>query len=183
MRSTAFGEAVTAMAAKKGVNDEGVRASREVILRKGHTHYGIISKTTPTWAWFVGSEGKVKWCVGKEDLPIRNSKDSTFHRTGAVAIDKLEEVDVVLCQGFKPGSNHAVWKLPATQAVLWFNHGFRGGELMPKDWTVTKRMLDHDRLGGVTNARCTLFVAQRKGAASVRWKQPPASFSNTLGHR
>jgi hypothetical protein len=142
----------------------------------------MISKTSPTWSWFVGMEGNVVWTVGTEDLPIRDSVDLPFFRASAVELEKLsEEVDVVLCQGFKPGAPHTVWKLPETRAVLWFNHGFRGGEVMPKGWVVTKRTLEHERLGGVTNARGLLFVTQRRGESSVQWKQPASSFSNTLG--
>jgi hypothetical protein len=144
------------------VKDEGVRASREVILLRGGTRYGVISKTSPTWAWFVGMEGNVKRSVGTENLPIRYPRDAKFLSAKAVDFQKLDEVDVVLCQGFKPAVSHPVWKLAGDQAVLWFNHGFRGGEAMPKGWTVTKRALDLDRLGGVTNARSILCNAQRR---------------------
>jgi hypothetical protein len=97
-------------------------------------------------------EGNVEWSVGTENLPIRDSRDSKFFNAKTVDFKKRGEVDVVLCQGFKPAASHSVWKLAGAQAVLWFNHSFRGGEAMPKGWAVMKRTLDHDRLGGVTNA-------------------------------
>jgi hypothetical protein len=93
---------------------------------------------------------------------------------------KLQEVDVVLFQDFKPGITHEVWLQRRVQTVVWLNQGLRGGERMPSGWSLTRKSLQHQKAGGVTNARLTVFVAMRCGSERLKWRQTVDCFENTL---
>ena len=41
------------------ISEQGV-----VTVRKGHTLIVIVAERSPTWAWYVGALGSIKWLVG-----------------------------------------------------------------------------------------------------------------------
>ena len=46
-----------------------------VSLSVGNTAIGIVSAGNPTWAWYVGTMGRVKWMWSGNDLPGRLPED------------------------------------------------------------------------------------------------------------
>jgi hypothetical protein len=164
----------------QGVTGKGVRDSRQVIVRRGSLSFGVVAKGLPTLAWFVGSAGTVKWVVGGQDIPLRHPRDPEFARAGKEEWTRLGDVDVVLFQDYKPGITHEVWSEPKIQTVVWLNQGLRGGEKMPNGWSLTSKLLHHDKAGGVTNGTLTVYVAMRYGSERLKWKQPIDCFENTL---
>ena len=165
---------------ERGVKGKGVQASRQIIVRGGMLRFGVVSKGMPTWAWFVGSAGRVEWMLGGQDLPLRHTRDPKLVKYGEKGMNDLEEVDVVLFQDFKPGTNHEVWSQPRVEAVVWLNQGLRGRDRMPNGWSLTRKTLHHEKVGGVMNAKITVYIAMRHGSSRMRWKQPADGFSNTL---
>ena len=69
-----------------------------ISLGVGNTPIGILSTDYPTWGWYVGAIGKVKWMLSGNDLPGRMEGDP-------VRYDKdhppfyLENVEVLLVRG------------------------------------------------------------------------------------
>jgi hypothetical protein len=140
----------------------------------------VVVKGMPTWAWFVGSAGKVEWIIGGQDLPLRHPRDPELSKGGKEEMTKLMGVDVELFQDFKPGIKHEVWSQTRVQTVVWLSQGLRGGEKMPVGWSLTKQLLHHQKAGGVTNATLTVFVAMRCGSEQLKWKQTADCFEKTL---
>lgn len=102
-------------------------------------------------------------------------RDQTF--------ESLDPVEVVLFQGLRPGTSHAVWSNSKVRCVIWYNHPFRSSDRRPIDWVITRRRIDHAALGGVTTGSFTFFMAARilKGAPATKWlESPPECFPNTL---
>jgi hypothetical protein len=153
-------EKVGGCAPAKGVMVAGIQDSREVRVRLGAKglRFGIWGKECPTWARFVGISGDVRWMVGKGDVPVRNPRDTKFWLMGEAEIERLAPVDVVLFQGMRPGLKHGEWRVESVRMVVWLNQGFRGGERLPKGWTLTRELLSYARAGGVTNAELTVYV-------------------------
>ena len=47
-----------------------------VSLGVGITPIGILAVDYPTWGWYVGAMGKIKWMISGHNLPGRMKGDS-----------------------------------------------------------------------------------------------------------
>ena len=69
-----------------------------VSLSVGNTAIGVLAANHPTWAWYVGAMGKVKWMRSGNDLPGRMVGDPA-HYSIENKEDVLVDVEVLLLQG------------------------------------------------------------------------------------
>jgi len=153
-----------------------VQASARVTVQKKYTAVGVIATGYPTWAWYVGALGEVKWIISGNELPGQMPTDPT--RFSPNQVRNLEPVSVVLVQGDWSLVPAEVWEMDLDVLLLTGrqrksrgkgrkNPGAATSNVVPNDWTEGSMKLDHSALGGVTN-----------GVFWIEWavpnsKQPP----------
>ena len=83
---------------EKGPYGKLVAGSMVHSIRKSNTPIGIVSNGHPSWAWYVGCLGEIRWLCSKKDLCARLPSDPPWHCWPGEA-DILEPVEIVLVQG------------------------------------------------------------------------------------
>lgn len=146
-----------------------------------HTRYGVLAIGPPTIVWFVGSFGSCEWLIGTEDVPARKIGDPQFR----VLVEDsrrdpdMSVVDAILCQGFQPGNEHWVWRTGGVRAIGWVASRRRNSKA-PLGWTLHRRVLRHDRLGGVTDGVFEATIAIRSDSDVPRCGRTDVMFPNSL---
>ena len=167
-----------------------VREQGAVTIRKGYTPIGVVAEKSPTWAWYVGALGSVKWLVGTQDLIGRKPGDPPWlakTTTGLI----LEDVEIILLQGEWGLIDEQIWKSKSVTLILKApkahlgNRGSRGEKhrrkrrklngtrLVPDSWKVGSIYLDHKDLGGVTSGGFHIEWASPMEVADVAFTYPP----------
>ena len=161
-----------------------------VTVRNGNTPIGIVAEKSPTWAWYVGALGKVKWLVGSEDLIGRKPGDPPWLAKSTKGL-KLDDVEIILVQGDWGLLDEQIWKSNSVRLILKSpkshlgNRGSRGDKhrrkrrrlnatsSVPNSWKVGSVYLKHDELGGVTSGSFQIEWASPKETPDPEFVYPP----------
>ena len=91
----------------------------EVAVKQLKTSIGILADDYPTWAWYVGALGEIKWIISGEDLPGRLPGDPVrFSRDDTSGVGKLSSIQVLLVQGDWKSVKPDIWKIKGLNIVL-----------------------------------------------------------------
>ena len=170
--------------------DALIREHGAVTVRKGHTPIGVVAEKSPTWAWYVGALGSVKWLVGTEDLIGRKPGDPPWLAKTTNGLT-IEDVEVILLQGDWGLIGEHIWKSKSVSLILKApkahlgNRGSRGEKhrrkrrrlnatgAIPASWKVGSIYLEHKDLGGVTSGGFQVEWASPREAPEVHFVYPP----------
>ena len=165
---------------EKGPYGKLVAGSMVHSIRKSNTSIGIVSNGHPSWAWYVGCLGEIRWLCSKKDLCARLPSDPPWHCWPGKA-DMLEPVEIVLVQGPWPKKTSAIWKMKGLLHVFRIGpcQRERAGFRWPDGWIASQTELHHAVLGGVTNASYRLWSVSRGLTTTVVY-EPPQGLPTTL---
>ena len=132
-----------------------------VSLGVGITPIGILVADYPTWAWYVGAMGKIKWMISGLNFPGQMEGDSVRYKIGD-SLDGLEDVEVLLIQGDWSLIDDRLWTIESLKTILKFETGggiVKSGRAkrrrvsanVPDSWRVGGRRIIHQGNGGVTD--------------------------------
>ena len=165
---------------EKGPYGKLVAGSMGHSIRKSNTSIGIVSNGHPSWSWYVGCLGEIRWLHSKKDLCARLPSDPPWH-CWPEEVDSLESVEIVLVQGPWPKMTNAIWKMKDLRLVLRIGsrQKERAGFKWPDGWSASHTDLHHEVLGGVTNAIYRLWSVSRLHTTKVVF-EPPKGLPTTL---
>jgi hypothetical protein len=108
-------------------------------------------------------------------------KESEESQKLRACLQDKKSVDVVLVEAGRLGKNSLVWNEDKCKAVICME-GWRG--TLPKDWTILRRRIRHESLGGVTNGEFLVHIAHRGDFRGFNWfedlKGVPAKLNHVL---
>ena len=168
----------------------------ERTIAKRDTPIGIVAHSYGTAAWQLGSLGSVKWIVSPYNLPARSLDDPPWFPT-TKALPSVD-VSVVLIQGLRSLLDDRFWDAPTLQIVVavhpipkkkWKKCSRKrkrkrnqpdAQEELPDGWVQsTRKVVQHDEVGGVTDGRFVIDVCTRRG---VVWNaELPPTVTGRLG--
>ena len=165
----------------EGPYDQLVKSSARVIVEKRYTAVGVIAGGYPTWAWYVGALGELKWIISGNELPGKMTGDPTRYTFGQAS--NLETVSVVLVQGDWSLVPSEVWNMDLdvilsagrqrkSRGKKRKKPGLFTSELVPPGWTEGSMKLGHAELGGVTNGIFWIEWACPNSKIPPRFTQP-----------
>ena len=92
-----------------------------VSLSVGNKSIGILAVGHPTWAWYVGTMGSVKWMWSGNDLPGRVLKDPVHYSLNNKEV-VLDDVKVLLLQGEWNLVEDKLWGMKSLKTILKFGN-------------------------------------------------------------
>ena len=144
---------------------------------------GFVVKGTPAWFIFVGNLGRVEWIAGNRDVVGRLTEDPPWRQTrsrdelGQLLRD--DPVELVIFEGCRISRHHPVWGVAEVAAILWISSGQRKSAA-PDGWSMRRELVQHERIGGVTNGVFEAWVALRDAGRKLEWEPPTETTSNWL---
>ncbi|KAL7567920.1 hypothetical protein ACA910_019633 [Epithemia clementina (nom. ined.)] len=122
--------------------------------------------------WISFDCGDEEEFVNQLPQAIKKTKPQLHHASGQVeslaAINLREPVELVLFDEDAPKRQNEVWSLNTVIIVVWANGKGQTGP--PKDdgcWATATLGIDHGAVGGVTNLRSWVSVAERKARRGI----------------
>jgi hypothetical protein len=119
------------------------------------------------WKSFVPRFGKIVWTIGKESEGVGNLEKALGEK----------QVGVLLVESGRVGAHSLIWGASACKVVVSME-GWRGSP--PGDWTIRRKKIRHDALGGVTNGEFVVHVAHRGFNWFDELKGVPAKLNHGL---
>lgn len=160
-----------------------------------HIPVGVLAKSFPTWAWYLGPLCKVQWMASSADLPARQAGDPIWiplekHK---VNLKDLPKVNIVLIQGEWDLVSPELWQKDQVHTMIRIEdvtssrltRGKGRGKIntarpqnIPADWKNGSVMVSHEKLGGVTTGKFKIEWVCRKNSPAPKFVFPPAIKAN-----
>jgi hypothetical protein len=123
------------------------------------------------WKIFVPRFGEIAWTLGKESDEAGSLEKALGEK----------QVDVLLIESGRVGAHSPIWGASACKVVVSME-GWRG--LPPGEWTIRRKKIRYDALGGVTNGEFVVHVAHRGEFSGFNWfdelRGAPAKLNHVL---
>jgi hypothetical protein len=142
-------------------------------LSEPKVKFGVLGETASNnwWAKFVARFGRISWSVGGGQ---EGGKELKMQLTAS-------PVDIILLEAGRLSPKSPVWNSEHTMVVVSLE-GWRG--CPPKEWTIRRRKIRHDEIGGVTNGEFGIHIAHRGDFDGFDWfgdlKGVPAKLNHVL---
>ena len=168
-----------------------VRDRAVVVVRKGARTIGIQAEELPTWCWYVGCLGQMKWVISSKDIPARLPSDPVWYPTGTDPA-VLDPVEILLLQGQWDSLDHRILNNGHTRLILRCvesrARGSKGAKRvkpntnasgvhitnnLPVNWEAGTFQLAHKFLGGATNGRFQVEWARPNSVPTPVFISPP----------
>ncbi|KAL7577191.1 hypothetical protein ACA910_003526 [Epithemia clementina (nom. ined.)] len=91
--------------------------------------------------------------------PHLSTGDVTLSLPGANSICSVE---LVLFDEESPSRMHEVWSIDSVKLVVWTNGKSRAGPPLRTGWEVTRNLITHASLGGITDVKVWLYMAEHQ---------------------
>ena len=178
------------MAKRRERGGELVEGKAVVVVRRGTSSIGIQAEGIPTWGWYVGCLGEIKWMMSSKDIPARLPSDAPWVPLGTDPA-VLDPVEILLLQGPWNSVDHRIYANGHIRLVLRCvearARGSRGAKRvkstnasnshvtdnLPANWEAGTFQLAHKFLGGATNGRFQVEWARPNNVPTPVFISPP----------